>query len=434
MTDTQAAIGRFYRTAGRAALAGVALLCWVAAGPAAAAPVSLLCGVAAAWPVEGCRAAADRFENATGHKVRVVEAPPDPDETFELLSELFAVESDAIDVVHLDITWPGMLARHLRDLGSEGRALARRQVDAARRAGMVGSSLVALPLNVDLGVLFYRRDLLEAYGEREPVQWRDLRHTAGRIMGAENAAGRELDGYLFQGRAYEGLTCNVLEWMVTTGAAPLIADGRVNVNQPALKGLLTAAASWIGETAPRSNLDATEVETFQRYLEGKAVFMRHWASSAASLHQQAPELAASTKVIPLPATPEGRRTGTLGGSMIGVSAYSREPEVARDLALYLASVGEQRIRALENGLLPASRALIDDPELQKGLPGLSTIATSVQRAAVRPVDKVGASYVWLSRELSQAVHAILAGDVPADEGLDALQRRLERLSGGGRRW
>ena len=37
------------------------------------------------------------------------------------------------------------------------------------------------------------------------------------------------------------------------------------------------------------------------------------------------------------------------------------------------------------------------------------------------------SYVWLSRELSQAVHAILAGDVPADEGLEALQRRDVRL-------
>jgi trehalose/maltose transport system substrate-binding protein len=222
--------------------------------------------------------------------------------------------------------------------------------------------------------------------------------------------------------------------MVTTGADPLLADGRINADQPQLKALLTAAASWIGETAPRSVLDATEAETFSRFAEGKAVFMRHWASSARLLERQAPDVAASTRVIPLPATPDGQRTGTLGGSMIGVSAYSSEPDNARALALHLASIEEQRARAIEGGLFPASRALLDDSELHQTLPGLAVVATSVGRAIVRPAKEVGASYVQLSGELSSTVHEILAGNVTADQGLDALQRRLERLSGGGRRW
>jgi trehalose/maltose transport system substrate-binding protein len=120
--------------------------------------------------------------------------------------------------------------------------------------------------------------------------------------------------------------------------------------------------------------------------------------------------------------------------MIGVSAYSSEPDNARALALHLASIEEQRARAIEGGLFPASRALLDDSELHQTLPGLAVVATSVGRAIVRPAKEVGASYVQLSGELSSTVHEILAGNVTADQGLDALQRRLERLSGGGRRW
>jgi trehalose/maltose transport system substrate-binding protein len=424
----------FSRQAHQAAVLAPCLLGLASASPAQGATLSLLCGVAASWPVEACRAASARFEAATGHEVQVIEAAAKPDETLDLLSKLFAVQSDAIDVVQLDIVWPGMLAPHLQDLGADGRKLAGEQVDAARSAGTVGSSVVALPLFVDVGALFYRRDLLEAYGESQPARWSDLRDSAARIVGAEAEAGRQLDGYLFQGRAYEGLTCNVLEWMATNGAAPLLDGGRINVNQPRLKALLTAAAGWIGEMAPRSSLEATEVETFARFAEGEAVFMRHWASSARRLEREVPDLAASTGVIPLPAAPKALRTGTLGGSMIGVSAYSSEPDAARALALHLASIEEQRARAIEGDLFPASRTLLDDSHLHQTLPGLAMVATSVGHAIVRPSKEVGASYIQLSGELSSTVHEILAGNVTADQGLDALQRRLERLSGGGRRW
>lgn len=200
ITNTLVASRWFSRRAHGGALLCAGLLVWFAMNPVQAATISLLCGVAASWPTESCRAASARFEAATGHQVRVIEAPADPSETLELLSELFAVESDAIDVVQLDIIWPGILASHLQDLGAEGRKLAGVQVAAARSAGTVGSSVVALPLFVDVGALFYRRDLLEAYGESEPVTWMDLRRSAGRILGGEREAGGRLDGYLFQGR------------------------------------------------------------------------------------------------------------------------------------------------------------------------------------------------------------------------------------------
>src|SRR3546814_6551161 len=77
----------------------------------------------------------------------------------------------------------------------------------------VDDQLVAVPWFVDAGLLYYRRDLLEKHGKTVPKTWRDLTETTRAIVAAEQAAGDgDLQGFVWQGRAYEGLTCNALEW------------------------------------------------------------------------------------------------------------------------------------------------------------------------------------------------------------------------------
>jgi trehalose/maltose transport system substrate-binding protein len=409
--------------------------CLVAPPRVFAASLSMLCGVSSAWSMESCREAVERFELATGHEVRIVQAPADPSQSLAFMSELFAVRSPEPDVVLLDIIWPGMLAEHLADLRTpQLRSKTGLVGGPPVWAGSIDGRQVALPLYLDIGVLFYRRDLLETYGLDAPRTWSDLRRVAGRIMGEQQSRGMPVDGYLFQGRAYEGLVCNIVEWIASLGAPPIVTTEGIRVATPAFKMLMGNASSWIGETAPRSNLLATEVETLRHYTDGNAVFMRHWASTWNELKRTAPEIAAITGVAALPAGQPELQVGALGGLMVAVSTYSREPEAARDLAMHLASLNEQRERFASNELIPPGRELLAELMTSPQSQWLSTVHGLLDNAVIRPAGEAGQGYLELSEQLASTVHAILAGDEEAEAGLDALQQRLERLWGGGKRW
>ncbi|MTW19629.1 extracellular solute-binding protein [Allochromatium palmeri] len=62
-----------------------------------------------------------------------------------------------------------------------------------------------------LMLLYYRKDLLDKHGFAPPETWADLERIARVIL--EREADPQLAGFVWQGSAYEGLTCNALEWI-----------------------------------------------------------------------------------------------------------------------------------------------------------------------------------------------------------------------------
>ena len=170
---------------------------------------------------------------------------------------------------------------------------------------------------------------------------------------------------MWQGRAYEGLTCNALEWVDAFGGGQFVAeDGRVTVGNPRVIDALSLAASWVGTISPHGVLNYDEEAARGVFQTGNAIFMRNWPY-AWELAQSATSVVkgkVGISVLPRGGA-EGEHAGALGGWNLAVSRYSKHPDIAEQLVRFLTSAPEQRWRALRGGYAPTVMALYQDPEV-----------------------------------------------------------------------
>jgi len=404
----------------------IAATCWTASVHAAT--VAISCG-AVGRELELCREGAQAWARRTGHSVRLVSTPSSGTERLALYQQLLAARAPDIDVLQIDVVWPGILATHLTDLSDAARGVVGDHAAALIRNDTVGGRLVAIPWFVDVGLLYYRRDLLARHRAEVPRTWPELAATAGRIQRAERGiSASRLWGFVFQGRAYEGLTCNALEWLASHGAGTLIdSAGRIAVNSPAAESAIALAASWIGTISPRGVLNYTEEEARGVFQSGQAVFMRNWPYAWALLQDDTSPVRDRVGVATLPAGPDGRPATTLGGQQLAVSRYSRSPQAATSLALFLASRAEQKRRAIAGGYHPTLPALYQDAEMLAASPLFAILGKAIAYAVARPSSVTGPAYNRVSYAFANAVHAALAGQSDAATSVRTLERQLRRL-------
>ena len=96
-----------------------------------------------------------------------------------------------------------------------------------------------MPWFGDYGILYYRTDLLRKYGYSGPPKtWAALFQMAKKIQDGERGSNPNFSGFVFQGNAYEGLTCNALEWIASAGGGHIIDNGKVTINNAKARTIL----------------------------------------------------------------------------------------------------------------------------------------------------------------------------------------------------
>lgn len=412
-----------------------AVLCTTGVTAAHAATLAISCG-AVGRELELCREGVEAWQKQSGHEVRIVSTPNSATERLALYQQILAAGSADIDVFQIDVVWPGTLANHFVDL--------RRYIDdetvaqhfpAIVRNNTVAGALVAMPWFTDAGVLYYRRDLLEKYGKPVPTTWQQLTATAREILHAERAAGNErMQGFVFQAKSYEGLTCNALEWIDSFGGGTIVSvDGAVTIDNARAAAALTLAAGWIGDIAPPGVLNYDEEESRGVFQSGNAVFMRNWPYAWALANADDSAVKGRVGVAALPRGGEGgKHSGVLGGWQLAVSKYSAEPAAAADLVRFLTSAAEQKRRAIEGSYNPTLPALYEDAEVLAAVPFFGRLYETFADAVARPSAVTGVRYNRVSAEFYGSVHDVLGGQATPAAALSRLDHKLERLSRGGR--
>lgn len=377
-----------------------------------------------------------RFESETPHKVDFISLPPASDEKLGLFQQVFAAkDSDVIDLFQADTVWMGVLDKHLLDLTEYVKEMQGDFFAPAWQNDVVNGKVKGVPAFLDSGMLYYRKDLLEKYGEQPPETWEELTRIATKIMGAEREEGNDkFWGFVFQGKAYEGLTCDALEWVASYGGGTIVEpDGQISINNPQAAKALDMAASWVGTIAPKGVMGYMEEESRAVWQNGDALFMRNWPYAYLLAQDESSPIRGKVGVMPIPkGGDKGQNAAALGGWQWAISAYSEKKEAAVAMLKIVTDADAQKQLFLVNGNAPSRVALYDDLDILANAPHLPAFKTVFASATPRPATATKRQYNRVSKAFYNAAYDVLSGTTTGEKAVADLEHRLKRVKG--RQW
>jgi multiple sugar transport system substrate-binding protein len=343
----------------------------------------------------------ERFRRAHPDlRVALRDTPDAADQRHQLYVQWLNARVGEPDVLQLDVVWTPEFAaagwlRSLDAFDPPSGDLFASAVAANRWQG----ALYALPWFIDVGMLYWRTDLMPA----PPDSLDALARTSRQLI----AARRVPFGFVWQGARYEGLITAFVEHLGAFGGAILDEHGRVVVDSESAVRALTFMRDSIhvDGSVPSAVLTWQEEHTRFAFQNGQAAFMRNWPYAYALLGARESQVAGRFAVAPLPGGPGGAPAAALGGSTLAINAYSDQPDDAYRLIEFLLQPQQMIERARIAGQFPPAPALYDTAALASALTVPAAEARRIIDAAVaRPVTPV---YSQLSSILQVSVHRAL---------------------------
>lgn len=270
----------------------------------------------------------------------------------EMLADAESGDS-RFDVYNLDNEWvPEFAAGHfIRPLS--GQLSPAGFLKQPMYSGTYDGQFYAAPFTTDVGLLYYRKDLVSPAGLAGVASFGGLVQLARQTLAAHPGL---TTGYAGQFASYEGLTVNLLEIIHAAGGEAFRGNGTIANSAAVVEGLtelsdaMTSGASGV---IPAAELGYTESQAVADFAAGDALFMRNWPVYYQQLvtakGKGSSQLAADVGVAPLPFP------SVLGGQDLAIAQASRHPAAALRVIEYLTSAEAERCLLAVAGF-PATRA------------------------------------------------------------------------------
>ncbi|MGH7507940.1 MAG: ABC transporter substrate-binding protein [Gemmatimonadales bacterium] len=354
--------------------------------------------------------------------IRVVQriTPDAADQKHQLYVQWLNAGASDPDILQLDVIWTPEFAaagwilpldRFLPD--------AEAFFPSTIAANQWKDSLYALPWFIDVGMLYWRTDLMR----EPPATFDDLVRDARRAKGKPGVR----YGFVWQGARYEGLVTTFLEYLGAHGGR-ILDNGRVMVSSDQGLRALTEMRNEIyrDNIVPPAVLTWHEEETRYAFQNGQAAFMRNWPYPYPLMQDSsASRVAGKFSVAPMPAARGGSPTAAIGGAQLAINRRTEHPEAAWAVIEYLTRPEQMRERARVVGQFPTRSGVYDDPDLASGLAiPPATIRRIIEYAVPRPVTPV---YTQLSEILQIHLHRALTRQSEPAAALAQAQTEMQRL-------
>ena len=356
---------------------------------------------------------------------------PTPSQSTEVHQQLVQALSErngSIDVFTGDIIWISEFAgagwsAPLDDyFGSSARA---QYFPGVIDACTYNGTMHALPWFLDAGMLYYRKDLLDAAGIAVPTSWSELVAGAQKLL----AAGKVTDGFNWQAKQAEVLVCDLVEFIGSNGGSILAPDGKtVTIAEPNAVAAVQFMADTFGKNkvTPKAVLSWDEVPSELPFTGGKAGFLRNWSFVwTDAQNTSSSSVAGKVGVTSLPAFPGGKSAACLGGYQFGMNASSTKKSAAIDFLTWMSSPATQLKFATGLGLAPSRPSVYTQPELAQVNPFMVKLQDIFTGGTPRPKTP---KYSQISLAIQAGVSAALTtGNV--ESNLQSTKSQIEQIIG-----
>ncbi len=349
------------------------------------------------------------------------ETPDAADQRHQLYVQWLNAGAGDPDILQLDVIWtPEFAAAGWILPLDKFQPPADEFFQATVRANRWDGMLFALPWFVDVGMLYWRTDLLDG----PPATFADL---AADATAARNAADVPF-GFVWQGARYEGLVTVFLEHLGGFGGQIMDESGNITVDSEAALRALSFMKDqvFVAGNVPQAALTWHEEETRFAFQNGRTVYMRNWPYAFPLMQDSAESrVAGKFAVAPMPASEDGEPTAALGGSQLAINANTEHPDAAYAVIEYLTRPEQMLERAQVVGQYPTRPALYEEEALAQSLPIPPAEARRIiERATPRPVTPV---YTQMSELLQVRLHRALTGQQEPAEALAAAAEEMREL-------
>lgn len=343
----------------------------------------------------------------------------------ELLTRALRSRSNRLDIFAVDQIWVSRFAKWAEPL-DDYFGLQERQdlMTHALASCLYEEHLVGLPLYIDVGILYYRRDLLQRLPDFAKVEKR-LQHSISweefiRLGSRPELA--SLPFYLFPADPYEGLMCSFIENMASQNRLA-VEPGHFDLTSAEAERSLQLMVDLIAarHLAPPVITTFKEVDLYVYAFKNDALFFRGWPGNMKTYRDDFPDKVAQVGMAALPHFQDGAPAYSFGGWNLMVSKFSsRKIEAIDFIRFVLTRESQERLYEIM-GYLPSNESVYADSAFVGKNPELRYLHSLLENGVRRPALS---DYTRLSDIVTSSLNQALRGEVGVAQALTTAKQRV----------
>lgn len=349
----------------------------------------------------------DKYNNLNKGKVKVIQIDfPNFDfstnERKEVLARSLRGTGDGIDLFAVDLIWVQRFAKWSEPLEKYfSKEEKERILDSALESCYYNGELVAVPLDLVQGVMYYREDLLMKLKNGDEIIRKIQNNiTWKNFIKLKDEIGINNPFYIFPAADYEGLICSYME-LVMSLKPDYFEERGFNLISPESEKSLQLLVDLVNKykVTPAAVTNFTEIPSYKYFIKNDGIFIRGWPSYDKDFGENPFDLNKEKflRKAPLPHFDDGKPTSVFGGWNLMVSKFSNKKEEVIDFVKFLLSDESQEIFFQQGGYYPVIKNFYNDKRYLTKYPYIKEINKIIKSGVNRPAHE---EYTRFSKVMS----------------------------------